>query len=162
RSSRLNGMASCFRLFPQESCGVLQVVKVVSQLECTAGLRARRESTQAYPRHYNSAFLASILLIAFLSCRSTGQTLSNVNQPSDVTGGVVINGVTHEPVGHALVVSGDSRLATMTDAQGHFDLALPDSGSDQPTDSAGPQSRVAAGVRIGFGADPGMLYARKP
>lgn len=37
--------------------------------------------------------------------------------------GVVINSVTHEPVGRALVYSWDDRFATVTDSEGHFEFA---------------------------------------
>jgi len=39
--------------------------------------------------------------------------------------GVVINGVTREPIGHALVFSPDNRFATMSDGQGRFEFSFP-------------------------------------
>ncbi|MBV8477496.1 MAG: hypothetical protein JOZ36_12585 [Acidobacteria bacterium] len=44
---------------------------------------------------------------------STGETVK----------GTVINSVTHEPVGRALVYSSDSRFATMTDSEGRFEFS---------------------------------------
>ena len=39
--------------------------------------------------------------------------------------GTVLNSVTHEPIGRALVSSRDNRLATLTDGEGHFEFELP-------------------------------------
>ncbi|MGA9813154.1 MAG: hypothetical protein WBQ64_10275, partial [Terriglobales bacterium] len=39
--------------------------------------------------------------------------------------GTVINSVTREPIAHALVSSGDNRLAAFTDDQGRFEFQLP-------------------------------------
>jgi hypothetical protein len=39
--------------------------------------------------------------------------------------GVVINSISHEPIGRALVSSTDNRLATMTDSQGRFEFVIP-------------------------------------
>jgi hypothetical protein len=41
--------------------------------------------------------------------------------------GTVISRVTHEPIGRALVYSGDNRYGVLTDSEGHFELALPSS-----------------------------------
>jgi len=46
------------------------------------------------------------------------------NTPSTVHG-TVVNAVTHDPVGRALVRSPDDRYATLTDSEGHFEFALP-------------------------------------
>ncbi len=75
---------------------------------------------------------------------------SNLNQ-SNLVQGTVVNGVTHEPVGRALVYSPDNRYATMTNGEGHFEFRLPG-----PSLTADPQNH---GVVM---APPGWLKARKP
>ena len=62
----------------------------------------------------------------------------NKVEESDTIQGVVLNSVTHEPIERALVSSPDSRFATMTDGQGHFEFKLPKAGisgdgSNRPT-----------------------------
>jgi len=48
-----------------------------------------------------------------------------LDEPPRSLHGSVVNGVTHEPLGHALVFSPDHRFAAVTDDQGHFEFALP-------------------------------------
>lgn len=64
----------------------------------------------------------------------------------------VLNSKTHEPVGHALVVSADNRFAGFTDDSGHFEFKV---GPAESTES------VPGGfqTRISF---PYVLEARKP
>src|SRR6266403_627083 len=47
-----------------------------------------------------------------------------VGQSADVLRGTVVNSVTHEVVGRALVFSPDNRFATMTDERGHFEFTF--------------------------------------
>jgi hypothetical protein len=49
---------------------------------------------------------------------------SGVVQSADVLRGTVVNGVTHEAIGRALVYSPDNRFATMTDERGHFEFTF--------------------------------------
>ena len=39
--------------------------------------------------------------------------------------GTVINSVTHDPIGRALVYSGDNHYATLTDSEGRFEFTQP-------------------------------------
>ena len=39
--------------------------------------------------------------------------------------GTVVNSVTREPIGRALVFSSDNRFATLTDSEGHFEFTVP-------------------------------------
>lgn len=77
---------------------------------------------------------------------------------SDVIRGTVMNSVTHEPVGHALVHSPDDRFATMSDADGHFEFTLPKTATPE-TGSASKAEAVVLPARI---SRPGILMARKP
>jgi hypothetical protein len=72
------------------------------------------------------------------------------NTPSTVHG-TVVNAVTHDPVGRALVRSPDDRYATLTDSEGHFEFALPKA----PPESGG---YVVTGIPSGLF----WLTARKP
>ncbi len=47
--------------------------------------------------------------------------------------GTVINAVTHDPIGRALVYSPDNRFATLTDGEGHFEFAWPAAGAGGPS-----------------------------
>ena len=83
------------------------------------------------------------------------------NQTTNIHGSV-LNSVTREPIGRALVVSADNRFATMTDDQGHFEFTLPETGPDKsadPASSTGTVSRFSAEQNLSY---PTALTARKP
>jgi hypothetical protein len=69
------------------------------------------------------------------------------DQSSDTISGTVVNSVTQEPIGRALVYTADERSATLTDDHGHFELTLPGAHA------------TATGSLIRF---PALLQARKP
>ena len=83
-------------------------------------------------------FLATLLIIgSFSSGSAYGQSYSQsteANQQKTTISGVVVNSVTHAPIGRALVTSGDQRYGMLTDSTGHFefdlksDLGMPDQG----------------------------------
>ena len=83
------------------------------------------------------------LIIPFVGCicawQAFGQNLQPDNHPNTIRG-TVVNAVTHDPIGRALVYSHDNRYATLTDGEGHFEFTLP---------------KAVSGGRIG-------LTARKP
>lgn len=72
------------------------------------------------------SFALIVLLVGWrLGTRQVfGQNLQPDNQ-SNVVHGTVVNAVTREPIGRALVYSPDSRYATFTDGEGHFEFSLP-------------------------------------
>jgi len=75
----------------------------------------------------------TVALLVFLAsgsicARAFGQLLQPDNQPNTVHG-TVINAVTHNPIGRALVCSTDNRYATLTDGEGHFEFTLPKVGA---------------------------------
>jgi hypothetical protein len=77
--------------------------------------------------------IAAIALVGATQSRS--QVLPNdETTPSGNVSGTVLNSVTHEPIGRALVYSSDGRFATFTDDHGHFELsgALPMPIAGQP------------------------------
>jgi hypothetical protein len=89
---------------------------------------------------------------------------STANLPSSVHG-TVLNRITHEPIGRALVYSPDQRFAALTDDRGHFEFKFPPQESEPegnlsaPTDS-GPMS--ARQVRVLQNLRPNVFMARKP
>jgi hypothetical protein len=98
---------------------------------------------------------------------------TNIEEQPDSIHGTVVNSVTHQPIGHALVASPDNnRFATMTDDQGHFEFVLPGQepraaqSSSSQLSQDGP--RLNGGVSIGPQATvpssnrPSQLMARKP
>lgn len=78
----------------------------------------------------------------------------------DSVEGTVVNAVTGEGIGRALVYSPDNRYAALTDGQGHFHFTLPK--SQQPavpenvTFATGPEGMVVTAN------SPFMLLARRP
>jgi hypothetical protein len=115
--------------------------------------------------HQSGRSLASTLLLlaTLLSSQAQGQVTPSADAQNNTIHGVVVNSVTHEPVGHALVFSPDNRLATLTDDQGHFEIALPQPVTDRAPDSHETFTTEGA-VFVGASDSnfPGMLMARKP
>jgi hypothetical protein len=79
--------------------------------------------------------------------------------------GTVVNGVTGKVIARALVVSGDRRLATMTDDEGHFavDLSVPPHPDD--SNAVPPTARrvmLMAGNLILTAQKPGYLPTPQP
>jgi hypothetical protein len=73
-------------------------------------------------RSATSIFALAGLVLALSS--AFGQAVQSQNPEEETVHGTVVNSVTHEPVGRALVVSSDRQLASLTDNEGHFALAL--------------------------------------
>jgi hypothetical protein len=99
------------------------------------------------------AFSMIILLAGWAVCARQGfaQNLQPDNQ-ANIVRGIVVNAVTHEPIGRALVYSPDNRYAMLTDGEGHFEFTLPKAAGDN------------GGVTFTTG-NPGklsFLMARKP
>jgi hypothetical protein len=55
---------------------------------------------------------------------ASAQALNTDSKQPETLRGMVVNAFTHEPIGHALVISPDNRFATMTDDQGRFEFAF--------------------------------------
>ena len=93
--------------------------------------------------------IAVALLVAFaLEVAAPAQKADSV---PDRLEGTVINSVTREPVGRALVFSPDQRFATMTDDRGHFEFV-------RPSPVASPRGASDNSAL----AEPSVLLARKP
>jgi len=96
---------------------------------------------------------ATILLLAVLPFCCGGRILSaqaqTNNNPSSIrVSGTVLNSVTHEPIGRAMVYSTDSRYATFTDSGGRFELTI--------------TTVTPAGEGAGQFAPETVLQAKKP
>jgi hypothetical protein len=106
----------------------------------------------------------TVALLVFLASGSIcfkafGQLLQPENQPNTVHG-TVINAVTHNPIGRALVYSPDNRYATLTDGEGHFEFTLPKGAADTGSSFSfeGQPSRMWSTGTAGLT----WLMARKP
>jgi hypothetical protein len=89
---------------------------------------------------------------------------STDNLPSSVHG-TVLNRITHEPIGRALVYSPDQRYAALTDDRGHFEFKFPPQepeprGDLSATNNAGPFSARQVGLLQN--SKPTVFMARKP
>jgi hypothetical protein len=91
----------------------------------------------------------SIWLCVGARLKLAAQNLNSEEKSSSIHG-TVVNGLTHEPIGHALVSSPDNRFATMTDDQGHFEFVLSQSTFSSPNAARFHPNR------------PDRLMARKP
>ena len=108
--------------------------------------------------------ISTLLLFAALqSAHAWGQEAPLVSLQKNTIHGLVLNSVTHEPVGHALVFSPDSRFATLTDDQGHFEFVLPEAQA-APAPEVREESSMNGAPYIGvsYSNFPAVLMARKP
>lgn len=76
-------------------------------------------------------FSLIIFLAGLVVCARQGlaQNLQPDNQ-ANIVRGTVVNAVTHEPLGRALVYSPDNRYAMLSDGEGHFEFTLPKAAAD--------------------------------
>jgi hypothetical protein len=86
--------------------------------------------------------LLALAMLVLVLCTNSRVTLAQSTQPqpnqADSIHGIVVNGVTREPVGRALVYSSDNRFATMTDGEGRFEFTFPQA---EPENNQGDESR---------------------
>ena len=75
--------------------------------------------------------LIILLLAGWVVCARQGlaQNLQPDNQ-GNIVRGIVVNAVTREPIGRALVYSPDNRYAMLSDGEGHFEFTLPKAAAD--------------------------------
>lgn len=107
-------------------------------------------------RKLSRSFLACFLLLFGACAASSLASPQDAPQPdqTQTIHGIVVNSITHEPIGRALVSSSDNRLATMTDSQGRFEFVLP---KNENAPDQGTVTRMVVGPTW-----MGMLTARKP
>lgn len=124
------------------------------------GVKYHRSTLQL---HSSRAFrVAAVLTFSLLLClQIVAQTAESEGPQTKVLRGTVVNAASQAPIPRALVYSADNRYAALTDADGHFEFALP---KQQPSDAggfeyAGPSARTweVRGNRMAL-----ALMARKP
>jgi hypothetical protein len=71
--------------------------------------------------------------------------------------GTVVNSVTREPIGRALVYSSDNRFAAFTDSEGRFEFAVPAPPAAMPGGPRGPISSRPVGLNSLVARKPGFL-----
>jgi hypothetical protein len=101
------------------------------------------------------------ILVAGHTC--VEQAFSQGLRPDDrqsTVDGTVVNAVTREPIGRALVSSTDNRFAMLTDSDGHFEFPLP---KVNPNNATGVIfAGRPGGVWYGIAGNGFWLTARKP
>jgi hypothetical protein len=114
------------------------------------------------------------LLLSFAIATPTHpQSTQAEEKPADSIRGLVINSVTHEPIGRTLVYSPDNRFATMTNSEGRFEFKLVQPEAEEgkenkpvPADSTTMTQCVGGSCTTysstGGQSRPTQLMARKP
>jgi hypothetical protein len=109
-----------------------------------------------------------LLRLVLLLSTSVFAQSAQEEKPADTIRGIVINSVTKEPVGRALVFSPDNRFATMTDSEGRFEFTLTTNDASQPPIPAGASATTCSGsgctryTSANGGYRIATLIARKP
>ncbi len=88
---------------------------------------------------YGFLVSAAIFLVPLSAFAQESPGPDSENESNSIRG-VVVNSVTHEPIGRALVHSADNRYATMTDDEGHFEFTRPKSAVDDTHGLSGGRS----------------------
>jgi hypothetical protein len=124
-------------------------------------------STHLHPR----LKIFSTLLLFATATPARAQSTQAEEKPADTIHGVVINSVTHEPIGRALVYSPDNRFATMTNSEGRFEFTLAQSEDSNENKSVPANSttmtQCVGGSCTTYSSNggqsrPTQLMARKP
>ena len=99
-------------------------------------------SKHVYPRSplWPLAFAVVLSACCANSQPASAQGTQAENKPADGVHGIVVNSVTHEPIGRALVYSPDNRFAIMTDSEGRFEFTLAQDESNPKKDQSPPAS----------------------
>jgi hypothetical protein len=108
---------------------------------------------------FDSRLILVLVCSLLVTGSASGQGLEPQNPATETIRGTVINKITNEPIGRALVFSPDNRFATMTDSQGNFEFTFSARSRTDEVTGTGPIS----GRLITPGQDrPDLLMARKP
>jgi hypothetical protein len=113
-----------------------------------------------YPRRPLKTLTFTLLLFAWCAnARPVSAQNPQAEDKQESLHGVVVNSVTHEPVGRALVFSGDNRFATFTDSEGRFEFTFPQADSDKnrEDESGSPDRFRQRGQNLQI-----VLAAKKP
>ena len=99
----------------------------------------------------------------FANAQSTQSDAGNAGDASSVHG-TVLNGITHEPIGGALVYSFDQQYAALTDDRGQFEFKIPPRMPEQKAEqdqTSMPEARMFQAQALG-NYPPTAFLARKP
>ena len=110
---------------------------------------------------HKTLVLVVLFALGYVSLEQTAGQVQGSDNRQNMVHGTVVNAVTHEPVGRALVYSSDNRFATLTDGEGHFQFTLPEANMDMGTDSVF-QIQPREVSSLGSVSGPSWLMARKP
>ncbi len=119
--------------------------------------------------------LAFIVLLSVLcaSPKPAAQSSQSGNKQADSVHGIVVNSVTHEPIGRALVYSPDNHFATMTDGDGRFEFNFAPAEVDKNQGDTSESANLSGTSRrtpctdgscstSSYSYRPNPLMARKP
>jgi hypothetical protein len=132
-----------------------------------------RVDVRLRPRLWLGMIVPAVLVFWFLCAASTeAQLAHDIGVQADTSTSVhgrVLNGVTHEPIGRALVFSPDQRYATLTDDLGRFEFKFPPQVPEPKEDLAAMTDPDALRnayrtrqIRMFQNARPDTFLARKP
>lgn len=128
-------------------------------------LGSMRQRLSSWLRRAVSVLLFSGFMVSDTARAQFNQGSSSTdNLPSSVHG-TVLNRITHEPIGRALVYSPDQRYATLTDDRGHFEFKFPAQESESKGELSAPNNAGALSarqVRVLQNVIPTVFMARKP
>jgi hypothetical protein len=82
---------------------------------------------------HKTLVLVVLFALGYVSAEQASGQVQGSDSRQNIVHGTVVNAVTHEPVGRALVYSSDNRFATLTDGEGHFQFTVPEANMDMGT-----------------------------
>ena len=89
-------------------------------------------SKPLYPRRPLKTLALTVLLSVWCANpQSSSAQNPQLEDKQERLRGILVNSVTHEPVGRALVHSGDNRFAMFTDSEGRFEFTFPQADSEK-------------------------------
>ena len=142
----------------ERSDGALAILRSRDGALLHRGLRRNCAYATSQPTAAVFVFLFALGLL--FSKQASGQGLQPDNRQSTLHG-TVLNALTHEPIGRALVHSSDNRFAMLTDSEGRFEFTLSNSGLGSESSPVSESRPQPPGPRRA-GRDLVWLMARKP
>jgi hypothetical protein len=123
------------------------------------GLEELTQRNASVSRHCSLAAIAFAVTLFSSTLPQIAAQNTTHTDPTEHIRGVVINSLTHEPIGRALVFSPDNSFATMTDDRGRFEFTFTLPAPEQATTfSTGTLGRGFQNPTLNR---PGELMARK-
>lgn len=109
------------------------------------------------PHLHNASLISSFFVCCCVGAGSLPAQTVGTPEESNTIRGRVINSMTGEPLGRALVYSPDSRFAKFTDAEGRFEFEFPSVETDKSTPVSSMAKSSLRQLQL-----PNALMARKP